>query len=240
LRNPAVAVRIRGETGWLLVDTGANRNMLDTEAATRLGFPVLHTIHGTDYYGRPVPTQELGPVEVELGAWRHTYLGVNSSPRPKQWRQLHLIGTVSPQRLLDTGVTLVDLSRLELILVPHPAEPLDRWLAARYPERRFESFPRLGRPEALATIVTGALLPHPPGPILLDTGALDTDFSDAVTRVAPEPAVVAIGSHRLAVRKLSLRPFAPSEGLDGIVGVDSLRTLVLAFPAGRNEIWIGF
>ncbi|MBI3553426.1 MAG: retropepsin-like domain-containing protein [Elusimicrobia bacterium] len=239
-RNPVVSAEIGGRRVLLLLDTGANGQVLDRGLALGLGLKAAPAEAGQDHYGNKVATEDLPSVPISLGRWRTELAHPTAIPRPQSLRERGILGTLSPQNLLETGVVMLDLSARELLIAPTNPRDLDRWLKEVFPGRDFAALPTRMEQQSLEVVVPAALKGRAKVPVLLDTGSGSTEFSDDYAKDGVRDGIVELAGRELKVARIEVRSFKGQAYMSGILGLDGLRGLVLVFPQGRARVLLGF
>lgn len=242
-RNPVVQATIQGRRILLVLDTGATGHVLNKELSESLGLKRAQSdAVGHDHFGNNVDIGELLPVQIELGSWKMEAAPIFAIPRPKPLLKRGIFGTLSPQKILASGVVVLDQpSKKLLILQPAPAN-INEWLAARFSGYDFVEMERPGNSQEM--LVQASLPGRAEVSVLLDTGSAMTEFSEVYTKLAPDvyrsSTTLSIGGHNLRLNRMEVRSFDNQDYMAGILGLDAIRNLVLAFPAGSSKVLLGF
>ena len=242
-RDPVVEVAIQGRKTLFLLDTGSNAHAVDSGFARQLGLVGRNEGAGSDHFGRPLATAELPDVPAVIGSWPASLKGGFAIASEKSLLRDGILGTISPQCLVDSGATVLDLPAKRLLIVPLDSGELREWLAAEFPRTEFVELARRGE-DPCEMLVTASLDGRPETPVVLDSGSGHTEFGDAYSGLTAglhrSPTTLRIGGRLLPVPEIEVRSFKNQPQQNGTLGLDAIRGLVLVFPAGRSKVWLGF
>ncbi|MEK7716232.1 MAG: retropepsin-like aspartic protease, partial [Pseudomonadota bacterium] len=239
-RNPVIEVTVAGQSTWMLLDTGANGHVLDPELAKKSGLNARGSGVGRDHFGQAMITSDLSDVELRTSGWTTRSDFVTHS-RPESLRRRGILGTLSPQHLLESGVVVMDLPGKRLVLLERPPEDIRGWLATVLPNW---DFVELRRDQSSSEFLIPAALGRKPATlVLLDTGSGETEFSPKYTGLEPgvygSSEVLHIGGRALVLNRVEVSPYLDRESMAGILGLDSIGDMVLVFPPGHSKLLLG-
>ena len=163
----------------LILDTGSDVHLLTRELAEAAGLPLSSVDTGTDHSGSSLDSWLLGSVPVELtdaspGSVSLVLDDVVAIPAPAAFTAQGIGGILSPQRLHATAFAVIDQVDDELVLVDATAAEVRAWLLERH--RTPEVLMLLRRHGDDRPIVEAAIEPHPPLPVLVNTGGRHTEI----------------------------------------------------------------
>ncbi len=239
-RNPVVRVKIKGRDRLFIVDTGATAHVVDAALAKSLGLQGEPAEVGEDHYGKKVRVVDLPDLPVQIGPWKGTLAHPSGIARPESLLRQKIVGTISPQALIESGIVVMDLPAKKLLIYDSAPVPARKWLTARYPGYEFVELDRQGR----EMLVKASLPGRGKVPVLLDTGSGSTEFSDAYAGLDPgvyrSTESVSVGGHELRVASIEVRSFKEQGYMAGILGLDALQGVILAFRTESSKVLLGF
>jgi hypothetical protein len=242
-RDPVITVEIAGKAVKMLLDTGSNAHLLDLEFARSVGMKPVSNGIGHDHHRNPVETWMLPNLEMQSSSWTMTS-DVVVIHTGRSLTENKVFGTLSPQKMLSAGTVVIDLPARKLVLRKTRARVRRNWLDSRWPERDFVPFEIVGDRGDL--FIKGALSGKPMTMMLLNTGSVPTEISPAYSGLRPgvhrSTAAISLAAHVITVPRLLVGEYLDSRppAGTGVLGLEAIKNLVLAFPAEGGRVIIGF
>lgn len=251
-RNPIVQMSINGRESQLLLDTGAGGIWFDTDFIHSLGIHGAAGKPDVDYRGH-VETESLPPLTIGIGSWENKVSIARAYSMPKSLQESGIHGIVNPVRLLGNGAVIIDFPSSKLRIVDLDKRALHAWLKKSYPLFDFEEFDRLSGhlpplddpDQGFHSVITGNLLGHAEGPVLIDSGAGGVTFRDNYVgkiegSTLRSPKTARLGHHEIAVGNVRVGPHRQGPDVIGSIGMRALRKLIIILPAGQSKVILGF
>lgn len=250
--TPIVKASVMGREIFCLLDTGGNGHLLDTDFAHRLGLrgsPEPQPAWG--YAGNAQPIEKLPPVVLDFGPWKRKFDDAEALHLDFADRDVFV--SLSPQCLATPGSAVVlDLHSSRLLVINEMPRDFHQWLETEFPHYHFEAFKRLvghmdpnDPDKACDMVLQGSLAGRASGTLLFDTGSPDVVFSDRYLgrkdgTIMQNSSAIRLGTHTIFVHQYKAEHFIRKGDLIGILGLDAIRRLVMGFPGGSKEVFIGF
>lgn len=239
-----------------ILDTGSDVHLLNEDLADELRLEKRPGEEGTDHSGATMPSWSVDDVPLALGDLTVTLRDVVSIPAPPPFPGFGIRGILSPQNLHPTAVTVVDMVADELLLVEGTDHELAGFLRDRYTDLDLLTLDR--EPDRMV-VVMAAIEPFAEVRTLIDTGGKRCEFAAAAVpnlvagdsvdlgggvsgtrfeggRVGSQTLVC--GGARIAVPDLAIRRADIQPHVPGLVGMDVLRSTVVACAADLSRpVW---
>jgi len=233
----------------LVVDTGADVQLLTREVAEAAGLTLGAADTGTDHAATEMPSWQVGDVAVDFseavdGGGLFVLRDVVAIPAPAAFTAMGIGGIVSPHRLDPAAFAVLDEIDDELVLLAAGVPEVRREMRRRHPDLEVLAF---ARREAGVPIIDAAIEPNAAMPFLINSGGRDTEVDAArLPGAAAGPVqrtgagvsgsavmgsrtggqVARLGQRRIALASILLR--AEMGEPPGMLGQDVLRGSVLA------------
>lgn len=256
---PMVKARIHNVDTLLIVDSGASHHVLTKDFAEQAGLVLQPGEPGKDHSGAEVATWTLPSVDADLTGTGVPLTEVAAVQTIPPLKALGIGGFLSPQHLHAGAYAVLDFTRSDLQLVEGDAGLLGDWLQQQNPSLRALTLPR-GNPDR-KIFITAALLPGADALVELDSGGSGTEFLASYAGPAVETEqksagvgisgkevlgsnggarVVRVGGVEVAAPQVVLRQTMSQPDLKGLVGMDMLKSTVLAVTRSTKQpvLWL--